>query len=527
MEANLRILKSIEKINKAILENKAKNEELDDKQSELQALQANTAENIKRLFDEQKSLAESQSEFEQDIIQEVNERIDTIQLTAGPKGDKGDAGYTPIKGIDYFDGRDGRDGKDGKDGVGVRGKDGKDGRDGLDGVGIYEIRINEDGDLIITLTNGRTINCGRVRGKDGMNGFSVSVVSAEIRDSHLYIKLSTGKEIDAGDINAGSVITETDPIFTKSPAYNITNEDITFWNNKSEFSGSYDDLTDKPYIPTIFYIPISSSNTTTTKWNEVYDAYTNNAIIMAKIDYLESGTTTPTTVPLYSILGNQAGGTMLFTFVMGTSTLTYMITGTGSNVCIVIKQEKNFELVSNKTQDIITNSSSTTLYPSANAVYKDFQRKPVLIYDKVNKLHIPGIITTGTDSDNGLLNQNQGEGTNRNITSWNITGMNLSEFKYIRVLFSRNDITSAITGEFNIPLDGEYITNGSLNAYVSGISMPYYAVRTRLVGIGCAISSDKTSFTITQTISLTATTLGMVATTVNDMFVIKIEGYYD
>ena len=43
--------------------------------------------------------------------------------------------------------------------------------------------------------------------------------------------------------------TETDPIFTKSTAYSITEQDITNWNAKSDFSGDYDDLTNKPTIP--------------------------------------------------------------------------------------------------------------------------------------------------------------------------------------------------------------------------------------------------------------------------------------
>lgn len=44
--------------------------------------------------------------------------------------------------------------------------------------------------------------------------------------------------------------TETDPVFTNSPAYGITSNDITSWNGKSTFSGSYNDLTNKPTIPT-------------------------------------------------------------------------------------------------------------------------------------------------------------------------------------------------------------------------------------------------------------------------------------
>lgn len=45
--------------------------------------------------------------------------------------------------------------------------------------------------------------------------------------------------------------TETDPIYSASPAAGITSSDISSWNAKSDFSGSYNDLTDKPTIPTV------------------------------------------------------------------------------------------------------------------------------------------------------------------------------------------------------------------------------------------------------------------------------------
>ena len=45
--------------------------------------------------------------------------------------------------------------------------------------------------------------------------------------------------------------TETDPIYSASPAAGITAADISSWNAKSDFSGSYNDLTDKPTIPTV------------------------------------------------------------------------------------------------------------------------------------------------------------------------------------------------------------------------------------------------------------------------------------
>lgn len=51
------------------------------------------------------------------------------------------------------------------------------------------------------------------------------------------------------DNDAGYLDTETDPIFSASAAHGITDEDISNWNAKSEFSGDYNDLTNKPEIP--------------------------------------------------------------------------------------------------------------------------------------------------------------------------------------------------------------------------------------------------------------------------------------
>ncbi|SIQ65323.1 hypothetical protein SAMN05421802_1231, partial [Corynebacterium afermentans] len=71
----------------------------------------------------------------------------------GPKGDKGDTGDA---------------GKDGADGV--DGKDGKDGKDGENGRGIANLEVNEDGELMVTYTDGETQNLGRVAGADGQDG---------------------------------------------------------------------------------------------------------------------------------------------------------------------------------------------------------------------------------------------------------------------------------------------------------------------------------------------------------------------
>jgi hypothetical protein len=70
----------------------------------------------------------------------------------GDKGDKGDGG---------LDGRQGIDGKNGLDG-----RDGKDGIDGKDGVSVRDAKIDFDGSLVITLSTGQEINVGEVVAPD-------------------------------------------------------------------------------------------------------------------------------------------------------------------------------------------------------------------------------------------------------------------------------------------------------------------------------------------------------------------------
>ena len=66
--------------------------------------------------------------------------------------------------------------------------------------------------------------------------------------------------------NAGYITsyTETDPIFTTSAAAGISSTDITNWNAKSDFSGSYEDLEDKPTIPNVPNWALAASKPTYT-----------------------------------------------------------------------------------------------------------------------------------------------------------------------------------------------------------------------------------------------------------------------
>lgn len=80
-------------------------------------------------------------------------------------------------------------------------------------------------------------------------GIAYSATNIELFASHpVYYYKDGAIRIWTNAASSGSNV-ESDPIFSASPAAAITNEDISNWDNKSEFSGSYNDLEDKPSIP--------------------------------------------------------------------------------------------------------------------------------------------------------------------------------------------------------------------------------------------------------------------------------------
>ena len=85
----------------------------------------------------------------------VTAQLEVAKSIVPEKGDKGDKGDS---------GLDGRQGLDGKNGL--NGRDGKNGIDGKDGVSVTDAKIDFDGSLVITLSTGQEINVGEVVAPD-------------------------------------------------------------------------------------------------------------------------------------------------------------------------------------------------------------------------------------------------------------------------------------------------------------------------------------------------------------------------
>lgn len=99
-----------------------------------------------------------------------------------------------------------------------------------------------------------------IKGDKGDRGLPVSININEINYTHQdgiitlpnYPNKTSDLENDAGFITSADIDTTQNHIHTnKSSLDKITEQKLTSWDSKSDFSGSYNDLTDKPNIPSV------------------------------------------------------------------------------------------------------------------------------------------------------------------------------------------------------------------------------------------------------------------------------------
>lgn len=149
------------------------------------------------------------------VITYTNDLTENLGPVVGAKGDKGDKGEKGDQGVQGVQGE-----------KGDAGLNGADGKDGKDGVGINNIEISNDGNLLITLTNGTSLNLGNIKGakgdqgiqgekgdkgdqglngtdgKDGTNGTNgVGITDVTLNsDDELVLTFSNGNVINLGNI---------------------------------------------------------------------------------------------------------------------------------------------------------------------------------------------------------------------------------------------------------------------------------------------------------------------------------------
>ena len=201
--------------------------------------------------------------------------IRTIETTDGYDIEITDiSGTNTITILNGKNGKNGLNGQDGKDGVdgqdGAKGEKGDPGSTGATGNGIANITKTGTSGLVdtytITYTNGTTTSFQVTNGESGTTDYSDLENKPKINNVELNgnkslqdlgvqprgdyalnedIPTKTSElQNDSGFITG---YTETDPT-VPSHVKNISQADISNWNNKSDFSGDYEDLDNQPSI---------------------------------------------------------------------------------------------------------------------------------------------------------------------------------------------------------------------------------------------------------------------------------------
>lgn len=168
------------------------------------------------------------------------------------------------------------------------------------------------------------------------------------------------------------------------------------------------------------------------------------------------------------------------------------------------------EHIGNKVQDVVANSTSAEKYPSTKAVFDQFQRKPVIVWQ----------------DDTGLAALQADISANPN---WQLTGLDLTPFRRIKVYAKsgKGSTSAGTTGQMMVEmlLDDRCKVTAYGGHFVGSTLSQKPNDSNRYASLTVAVSADKTSFAVLRQTSL----YGTAATTNNDIGanVFLIEGYYD
>lgn len=298
-------------------------------------------------------------------------------------------------------------------------------------------------DALVSGTNIKTINGTSILGSGNINisgsGGSVTVDSALSSTSenpvqNKVINSALNNKANSSDIptkvsdltnDSGfiSSYTETDPVFSASAAHGITSSDISSWNNKSDFSGSYTDLTDKPTIPS--------------KTSDL----TNDSDFITKTSYAsnQNGGVIKTDTSTY--------GTSMYSGYLTGSTRTYSQYNSAANALFVSK---------GTLENVITGKGL--------AISSDI---PTKVSDLTND---SGFITSYTETD-PVFSASAASGiTSSDISSWNNKSTFSGDYDDLTNKPTIPTATSDLTNDSGF-IDSSYHDSSKQDALVSGTNI--------------------------------------------------------
>lgn len=170
-----------------------------------------------------------------------------------------------------------------------------------------------------------------------------------------------------------------------------------------------------------------------------------------------------------------------------------------------------FEGIHNKVQDVVANSTSADKYPSTKAVYDQFVRKPVVVWE-TSTSPLAAISADISASP-----------------AWQLTGLDMTPYKYIKIYSKagkgRTEASTTPAIVLEMSLDPYAADSAHGGNYIASTLVQKPNDSNRFASLTCAVSADKTKFAVLRQTSL----YGTAATANNDIGadVFRIEGYYD
>lgn len=163
----------------------------------------------------------------------------------------------------------------------------------------------------------------------------------------------------------------------------------------------------------------------------------------------------------------------------------------------------HFELFSNKTQDIVANVTSETLYPSAKAV-ADYVRGYELIYDDATGFE-------ANDEDVG--------------DAWHLTGLDLSKYRRLKFyICSAGDSNTNWSPSHIVELDLDNRARGANGHFTAGHTAVCPNSTGRFHNVIVSVSADKTALAFNRSNRYNVSTS---ATAIGGRYCYRIEGYYE
>lgn len=325
-----------------------------------------------------------------------------------------------------------------------------------------------------------------------LNGVTFNGTSASVSNGIASISVSIPSEVTEATItgwgftkNSGTLTSESDPIFTSSIAYTITSEDISNWNSKTSNTGTLTGITlngnSVSVSDGIAEITVAEvTEATVSGWGFTKNSGTLTSHAKHK---LEIGSATATSAASNTI-----------TYV---ESLTGTTTATSGNLTIT---------------PTLKSISVPTVSQLVDELSSEFVKKPDIIYQY----------------ESGY-SQIYGQGSDSFTNNWDLTNLDLSPYKYLKVFMKGSDHAtnaSALTAPIiiTIPLDEGIIYSGTTVYYGVGVTLGIND-QNRWFATFAGVDSTKTKFQILRTRSIYGT-VGSNQDN-NGRYLWRIEGWYD